>query len=556
MPYPEPSRVDEWSAGSADGGEPTDVHDTELEQLTGALLARLPGFLYTLDRNLVFTSSRGAGLSRIHVQEGELVGRRVTELWRTDKPEYEPMACHLRALDGHVQHYRDVCFGRVLEYEIRPLRGAGGKVIGVIGVGLDVTEREAARHEEAHLLSELVQARKVEALGQLASSVAHDFNNLLTCIMGSLALIERHARGDANIHRFSAEASAAVDRAADLTRQLLTFGRKQSAAPRPLHVGALIERTRAILCRLVTESIQLEFELDSDLWGVRADPNQIEQAIINLVINARDAIGEAGTIRIATRNVHLSETPPFCSEPIGPGDYVELSVEDTGTGIAESLKARLFQPFFTTKDIGHGTGLGLFAVASAAHHAGGAVALDSELGRGSSFRLYFPAERELRTSGELVQEPATVARDLPTGSETILVVEDEPLLLELATVTLQKLGYQVLPCRDASEALLSVERHPGPIELIFTDVVMPEMSGKALVERIVSRRPETRALFCSGYGEAIISSQGIAPTSLHYLEKPYRPGDLARKIRSILDEPKVNSSARVPSSPSGDTVRP
>ncbi len=546
----------EWNAESVDGGEPSDIRSPECDQLIGALLARLPGFLYTLDRNLVFTSSQGAGLAQIHLREGELIGRRVTELWRTECPEYEPMACHLRALEGHVEHYRDVCFGRVLEYEIRPLRGPSGNVVGVIGVGLDVTECEEARKNESRLLNELVHARKVEALGQLASGVAHDFNNLLTCIMGSLSLIERSAQGNENILRYSAEASAAVDRAADLTRQLLTFGRKQSSAPRPLCACALVARTRGILERLVTENIRLEVELASDLWCVRADPSQIEQALINLVVNARDAIIGTGTIRISTRNVRLEAAPPFCSKPIGPGDYVEIEVEDTGTGISDSLKERLFQPFFTTKDVGRGTGLGLFAVSTAAHHAGGAVALESKLGKGSSFRIYLPAERELRTSEVSSPETQPVPGDLPIGNETILVAEGEPLLLELATVTLQKLGYRVLPCRTASEALQSVEQHHGPIDLIFTDVVMPEMSGKALVDRIVSRHPETRALFCSGYGEAIVSSQGIVGISSHYLEKPYRPSDLARKIRSILDEPIVNSSARAPSSPTGDTVRP
>lgn len=556
-----PNALDGWdqSDSAQESDEESNVFNAQGDQFMSALLARLPGFVYSLDTHLVFTSSRGAGLARLHLRDGEVIGKRVTDLWKTVNPDYEPLACHHRALEGHVQHYRDVCFGRVLEYELRPLRGAGGRIVGILGVGIDVTDRETARTQEARLLAELVHARKVESLGHLVSGVAHDFNNLLTCIMGNLALIERYSNDDPSVVRHTAEAGLAADRAAALSKQLLTFGRKQSTAPRLLDVGALVERTHAILNRLVSENIHLETCLEPNLWSVRADPNQIEQAIINLVVNARDAIADGGTIRVLTRNLSLQEKPRdlVCSDSIAPGEYVELSVEDTGSGISEAIQKRLFQPFFTTKDVGSGTGLGLFAVASAARQAGGAVALTSELGKGSSFRMLLPALTEVVAHEDLIVPGAPmVPRDLPSGTETILVVEDEPLLLELASCTLEQLGYKVFACADAAEALRTIESQKEPFDLIFTDVIMPEMSGKALVERVTSLRPGIRVLYSSGYSEAIISNQGIVDASLNYLEKPYRPSDLAIKLRAILDGKPGTTVGKTPSSRTRETLRP
>lgn len=556
-----PGALDGWAeSDSADGAhEESNIFNAKADPFLSAVLDRLPGFVYSLDTNLIFTSSRGAGLARLQLKDGEVIGRRVTELWNTTNPDYEPLVCHHRALEGHIQTYRDVCFGRVLEYELRPLRKHGGQIVGLIGVAIDVTDKEAARSQEARLLAELVHARKVESLGHLVSGVAHDFNNLLTCIMGNLSLIERHSDDDPDVVRHTAEAGLAVDRAAALAKQLLSFGRKQSTAPRPLDLGALVERTHAILNRLISENIHLEICLGPDLWSVRADPNQIEQAIINLVVNARDAIGDTGRIRVLTRNLHLDEAPKdlVSDSSIAPGDYVELSVEDTGSGISEAIQKRIFQPFFTTKDVGHGTGLGLFAVSSAARQAGGAIALTSELGQGSSFRILLPALTETVAYDDLTTEGSAPApRNLPRGSETILLVEDEPLLLELASCTLEQLGYEVLACADAAEALRTLEDHKERIDLIFTDVIMPDMNGKALVERVTSLRPGIRVLYSSGYSEAIISNQGIVDASVNYLEKPYRPSDLAAKLRSILDGQGPVASVKVPSSRTRETVRP
>ncbi len=526
----EPRRV-----AAGDAGTPAQSHfDRQRLEL---LVGYLPGFIYTLDRNLNFTSSVGAGLALLNLKPNELVGMNLIELWGVRDPTYEPLACHLRCLAGSTtETYRDVCVGRSIEYRLRPIYDVDGRVAGIASAGFDVTEREHAREEQAKLTAQLRQAQKMEAIGRLAGGVAHDFNNLLTCIMGNLTLAEEQVEGDTRLAHFLDGASAAAESAATLTRQLLAFGRKQVIEPRPVNLSSLIERVKGMLERLIGESVTLETACAPDVWYVQADPGQLEQVLVNLVVNARDAITADGTVTVETRNVETSQ-PDAPPGPPQPGRYVMLRVSDTGRGMSDVVRAKLFEPFFTTKETGAGTGLGLATVYGAVEQNGGTITVESTLGQGSTFRIFLPRVEpdaaSLSSSDVAPLPPSSRSRG---GTETILLVEDEPLVLELAACTLEQLGYNVLPCAGADEALRRLPEYANRIDLLVTDVVMPRMNGRELASRVASLQPGISVLFSSGYGEDIIAKQGVLDAGLYFIGKPYRPNELAAKVRSILDE--------------------
>jgi signal transduction histidine kinase len=509
-------------------------------QRLAAMFEFMPGFCYTVDRNLVFTSSSGKGLEVLNLRPGQVIGVNLRDLWGTREDTYEPLVCHLKALAGIPSHYKDVCLGRSLEYLIRPLRDDAGQIVGAIGVSVDVTDIQYARQEQTKLTAQLLQSQKVEALGRLAGGIAHDFNNFLTCIMGNLALLERYVTRDPEAHAFLGQANAAVDSAASLTRQLLAFSRKQVISPRPINLSALVERMGKILVRLIGDRIQLRVDCSAELWNVSADPGQLEQVVINLVMNARDAIAEEGRILIETRNLDANHPETALPEPLSPGDYVALSVTDSGRGMSDVVRARLFEPFFTTKDIGEGTGLGLATVYGAVQQNGGGISVESELGKGSTFRILLPRV-DVATSEEAPASGRKGSVAVAGGTETILLVEDEPLVLELAQRTLQQLGYNVLPCASPDEALRVFGEYQTRIELLVTDLVMPRMNGKELAGRISALSPGVSVLFSSGYGENIIAKQGIIDDGLHFIGKPYRPRELALKVRCLLDQRRAAS---------------
>lgn len=513
----------------------------EHRQIFEQVLRHMPGFCYTVDRNLVFTSSMGAGLAPLKLRPGQCVGTSLASLWGTTDPTYEPLACHLRALKGEPQTYQDVCLGRSLEYHLAPLHDAAGGIVGVIGVGFDVTEQELAKEEHAKLAAQLRQAQKMEAIGRLAGGVAHDFNNLLTCILGNLTLAESRLDEASPLRRQLSVATAAAESAATLTRQLLAFGRKQVIDPRPVNLSLLIERVRGMLERMIGESITLSIRCAEDLWYVQADPGQLEQVLVNLLVNARDAIIGSGEVRVETKNLELELPSPDVPSTLGPGQYVVLSVQDSGRGMSDVVRSRLFEPFFTTKETGAGTGLGLATVYGAVQQNGGTIAVDSELGRGSTFRIFLPRLQIER--GALVDVVTPPPSSRPRGgTETILLVEDEPLVLELAHCALQESGYNVLACAGSDVALRTSADYPRPIDLLVTDVVMPRMNGRELAARIGALRPGIAVLFSSGYGEDIIARQGVLEAGLHFIEKPYRQNHLLLKVREILDARAAQSA--------------
>ena len=518
--------------GPTSDAAPEPVRD--LQRLAG-MLEFMPGFCYTVNRDLVFTSSSGKALAALALHPGQVIGLNVRDLWGPHDPTYEPLVCHLKALAGIPATYKDVCLGRSLEYLIRPLRDGSGAIVGAVGVGVDVTETEIARQEQAKLAAQLRQSQKMEALGRLAGGVAHDFNNLLTCIIGNLALIEGHVREGTEAFSAVRDANAAVESATALTKQLLAFSRKQIISPRPISLSTLVQRLGKLLERLVGDRIHLVIQCQSDLWSVNADSGQMEQILVNLVANARDAIAKDGQILVETHNVDLTEKGAAVPEPLHPGLYVALSVRDTGRGLSDVERSRLFEPFFTTKDVGEGTGLGLATVYGAVQQNGGAVTVESELGKGTTFRILLPRVE----SAPVGDEPAPNARKstggIRGGTETILLVEDEPSVLELAQRTLQHLGYNVLPCGGPDEALRAFGEYQSRIQLLVTDLMMPRMNGKDLAARITAREPNVSVLFTSGYGENIIAKQGVIDDGVHFIGKPYRPEDLARRVRSLLD---------------------
>jgi signal transduction histidine kinase/CheY-like chemotaxis protein len=502
-------------------------------QRFAAMLEFMPGYCYTVDRELVFTSSAGKGLEALGLQPGQVIGMNLRDLWGTRDDTYEPLVCHLKALAGIAATYEDVCLGRSIEYLIRPLYDAEEKVVGAIGVASDITELEKVRAERTKLGLELRQAQKMEAVGRLAGGIAHDFNNFLTCIMGNLALLENQVSADPKARTFLAEANLAVDSAASLTRQLLAVSRRQASSPRPVNTSSLVERLGKILERLAGDRIRLRTDCHPELWNVLADPGQLEQVILNLVMNARDAISDEGEILIETRNVELGQSGEALPEPLRPGAHVALTVRDSGRGLSDVVRTRLFEPFFTTKDAGEGTGLGLAMVYAAVRESGGAILVESELGKGSTFRVLLPRANvaslpEAGSSRTEKQAPVT------GGTETILLVEDEPSLLELAHCTLQQLGYNVLPCTGPDEALRTFGEYQSRIQLLVTDLMMPRMNGAELSARVLALSPGVPVLFSSGYGEDL-AKHGIVDDGLHFIAKPYRPRELAAKIRQLLD---------------------
>jgi two-component system sensor histidine kinase EvgS len=412
---------------------------------------------------------------------------------------------------------------------LAPVHGPRG-ITGTIAVLVDVGER-------AQLEAQLRQAQKMEAVGRLAGGIAHDFNNLLTAITGYTGLLLRGLTDPGQ--RAKAEAiGRAADQAASLTSQLLSFSRKQVLASRAMDLNAVLVRIESVLRRVIGEDIQLVSVPAPDLWPIRADPGRIEQVLMNLAVNARDAMPRGGTLTLETANVELPEA--FCRLHPGasPGPHVLLTVSDTGQGMEPEVQKRIFEPFFTTKPVGSGTGLGLATVYGIVKQSDGYITLESAPGSGSTFRVYLPRAASVSAEAEEVEPPLPErepkAASEGHASESILLVEDEDVVRDLAHEVLEEKGYTVLAARHAGEALLVAERHPGPIDLLLTDVVMPHMGGRELAQRVVAQRPRVKVLYVSGYTDDAVLRHGVMEAEVAFLQKPFTAAALLAQVRAVL----------------------
>ena len=405
-----------------------------------------------------------------------------------------------------------------------PLRMPGQEATTMLGVATEITERK--RLEE-----QLMQSQKMEAIGQLAGGVAHDFNNILTAIVGYTDLLTADFAGNARQLEDLEEIRKAARRAAALTRQLLAFSRKQVLEPRIIDVNDVVLNLDKMLRSLISERIELKTELATDLAAARADPNQLEQVIMNLAINARDAMPDGGTLTIETGNATLDQAYAAQHVAVIPGDYVMLAVSDTGSGMDQSTQARIFEPFFTTKPPGRGTGLGLSTVYGIVKQSGGNIWLYSEIGKGTTFKVYLPA------IDAVPEQPGTaaVAETGRPGGGTVLVVEDDDQLRHLAHRALAAQGYLVLEADRGATALDLARRHNGAIDLLLTDVVMPDTNGRKLADALRATRPGLRVLFMSGYSDGAISKHGILEHGVAYLAKPFTTEAITRKVREVLE---------------------
>lgn len=396
----------------------------------------------------------------------------------------------------------------------------------------DLSERR--QHEERTRLSQ-----KMEAVGRLAGGVAHDFNNLLTAILGYSEMLLRKLQPDQPMWGELQQIKRAGERAAGLTKQLLAFSRRQVLAPVVLDLNAQVAGLEDMLRRLIREDIQLTVTLDPLLKPVKADPVQIEQVLINLVVNARDAMPRGGRIVISTSNIGPSHVPAGTVPELNLTTYAMLSVTDTGTGMDEETKARLFEPFFTTKAVGHGTGLGLATVYGVIKQSGGQIDVQSELGRGTTFHVYLPQVDD-RVVAPVPTNPEIA--DASGGVETILLAEDEEGVRLLAGRVLESHGYRVLHARDGQEALEVSQQHTGPIQLLLTDVVMPNLNGRDLVQQLWRLRPNTKVVYMSGYTDSIIALHKILESGAAFIQKPFTPDLLIRTVREALDLPVATSA--------------
>ncbi|MDI6752990.1 MAG: PAS domain S-box protein [Thermodesulfobacteriota bacterium] len=417
----------------------------------------------------------------------------------------------------------------------RVIRDKGGQILGIRSTFEDITERRQSEEALSKSEEQLRQWQKVEAIGKLAGGVAHDFNNLLMTIKGySEILLGKFDPGDPR-HEEVEEILMAAERATSLTRQLLAFGRRQVLHPQVLDLNGIVTNMNKMLRRLIGEDIQLLTILDQELWSVKVDPGQIEQVIMNLAVNARDAMPRGGKLTIETTNVVLDKNYAKQYVSVKPGPYVMMAVSDNGCGMDKEIQSHLFEPFFTTKEKGKGTGLGLSTVYGIVKQSGGNIWVYSEPGQGTSFKIYLPKAAEAgKEKYRPIESPRILARQ---GTETILLVEDEKAVRTMIRKTLQSNGYTVLEAHHGQEALHICDQYSGPIHLMVTDVVMPQMSGKELAEKLTPKRPEMKILYMSGYPDNSIVQHGVLEPGTEFLQKPFTFNTLEAKVRKILDKP-------------------
>jgi PAS domain S-box-containing protein len=439
-------------------------------------------------------------------------------------------------LEGHERAYEATglrkdgsTFPAVLHGRMMHFKGRAVRVTSMT----DITDRKRAEAEKAALEAQLRQAEKMDSVGRLAGGIAHDFNNMLSVILGCSQLLLDDVDESHPFHADLAAILAAAQRSASLTRRLLALARRQVVAPRVLNLNDTVASMRTMLQTLLGEAVTLSWRPTEGVWPVFVDPAQLDHVLANLCANARDAIAGVGKVTFETENRTFEEKDCAARAELVPGDYVRISVTDDGAGMNEHTLGHVFEPFFTTKPAGKGTGLGLATVYGAVRQSGGFIEVESAEGKGTTFSIFLP--RHTRTT-----EPSTWPEEASTapsrGQETILVVEDEPAVLTMLTSLLERLGYAVLAAGSAREAVLIGREHGGELDLLLTDVVMPEMNGFELAETLVGLRPTLKLLYMSGYASDRVASQGVLTEGRQFLRKPFSQESLAAKVREALDD--------------------
>jgi PAS domain S-box-containing protein len=500
-----------------------DMTKAELVEQLEALDSTVSYFVF--DRNGVVRNANANAAALLGLDRRGVVGKPFSRFVDGDTDAF---AAHVRraaetdervALDVRLRAGSAV---RDVRLESVRALGADGNGLVIRSVALDLTEHK--RLEE-----QLMHAQRMEAIGRLAGGIAHDFNNMLMAILGHTELLLMRLTPEDPVRASVQTIQGTAERAASLTRQLVTFSRKQVVAPRVLVLNDVVYEMDKMLRRLIGEDVELVYVLDPELGSVKIDPTQAEQVVMNLAINARDAMPEGGRLTIRTSNGFTEADAAPETEPVR-GAFVELVVADTGVGMDEPTLGRIFEPFFTTKVQGKGTGLGLSTVNAIVRQNGGSLDVASQLGRGTTFTIRFP-----RVDASPPTDRLSAFADIPRGTETVLVVEDEDTVRELVVEMLRISGYSVVEARHAGEALLICERASEPIDLMVTDVVMPQMSGRHLAERLAPLQPNMRVLFMSGHTDDAVIRHGVKNAIMTFIQKPFTPAALARKVRAVLD---------------------
>jgi len=494
-----------------------------------------PNFIFAKDRDGRFTLVNQALADAFGTSVADLLGKTDNDL----TPQTEEID-HFRNDDLEVFNTLREKFipeetitnqqGEVLWLQTvkRPILSDDGTATQILGIATDITARKKTEEALSRSEEQLRQAQKMEAVGKLAGGVAHDFNNLLTAIIGHSEMCLRRLTREDGLYSHVEQIQKAGDRAAGLTRQLLAFSRKQILQPKVIDLNSIVGDLSLMLQRLIGEDIDLMMRLAPNVGKVKADPNQVEQVLMNLAVNARDAMPNGGKLTIETSNVYLSDEFASDHVTVASGHYVMLAVSDSGVGMDAATKARIFEPFFTTKEVGKGTGLGLSTVYGIVKQSGGSIWVYSELGSGTTFKIYLPLV------ADQVEQVETRRQAILKGEGTILLVEDEDVVREMVAETLKDCGYMVLIAGDGPAALDLSDEFSGEIKLMLTDVVMPQMSGRQLTEKLSPKRPSMKVLYMSGYTDDAIVHHGVLEEGTAFIGKPFSPDALVLKIGELL----------------------
>ena len=502
-----------------------------------AILKSVPDIIMEVDTERVYTWANSAGIAFFG---DDVIGKEAGYYFEGEQETYQktwPLiegAADILYVESR-QRRRDG-ETRLLAWWCKALADNQGKVTGTLSTARDITDSRQVEEEKEKLQEQLIQAQKMESIGRLAGGVAHDFNNMLSVILGNTEIIMEDTDPSNPLISNMKEIHNAAERSTNLTRQLLAFARKQTISPKVLNLNETVGTMLKMLQRLIGEDISLVWLPAENLWTVKMDPSQIDQLLTNLCVNARDAIIKSvGKVTIETSNISFDEDYCCAHTGIIPGNYVMLSVSDNGPGMDKEILNNLFEPFFTTKGVGQGTGLGLATIYGIVKQNKGFINVYTELGEGTTFKIYLSPYIETIVSGE----ERNVTKAAPTGHETILLVEDEKAILKMAQLMLERLGYNVLAASSPAEALRIVEKsNENVIHLLMTDVVMPEMNGREMAKKLLSRFPDLKCLFMSGYTANVIAHHGILDEGVQFINKPFSKQNLAIKVREVLDSGK------------------